>query len=152
MAKLLPDDFRDFLKLCNQKRVRYLLIGGYAVGRYGYTRATGDMDVWIERTTDNAVRMVAVLKAFGFDVPALSVELLMEEGKIVRMGVPPLRLEILNDISGVRFDECFRSRKRTMMDGIQVDVISLAHLKINKAASGRPKDLDDLEHLNELDG
>lgn len=147
MAKLLPDDFREFLKLCNQKRVKYLLIGGYAVGHYGYPRATGDMDVWIERSESNAARMVAVLKAFGFDVPELSVDLFLEEGKIVRMGMPPIRLEILNAISGVTFAACYPRRKRAQFDGIKVDVISLRHLKINKAAAGRPKDLDDLEHL-----
>src|SRR5215217_289823 len=101
MAKLLPDDFRDFLKLCNQKRVKYLRIGGYAVGYYGYPRATGDMDVWIERSTENAARTVEVLKVFGFDVPELTGDLFLQKGKIVRMGVPPIRLEILNDISGV---------------------------------------------------
>jgi predicted nucleotidyltransferase len=147
MAKLLPDDFRDFLKLCNQKRVKYLLIGGYAVGYYGYPRATGVLDVWIERSTENAARMVEVLKVFGFDVPELSVDLFLEKGKIVRMGVPPIRLEILNDISGVEFAACHPSRVRTKLDGIKVDVISLADLKANQAAAGRAKDLDDLEHL-----
>ena len=147
MAKLLPDDFRDFLKLCNQKRVKYLLIGGYAVGYYGYPRATGDMDIWIERSAENAAKMVAVLIAFGFDVPELSADLFLEEGKIVRMGVPPIRLEILNDISGVTFAECYPNCKRVKLDGIRVDVISLYDLKTNKAAAGRLKDLDDLEHL-----
>ena len=147
MAKLLPDDFRDFLKLCNQKRVKYLLIGGYAVGYYGYPRATGDMDIWIERSAENAAKMVAVLIAFGFDVPELSTDLLLEVGKIVRMGVPPIRLEILNEISGVTFAECYPSRVRVKLDGIRVDVIGLEDLKTNKAAAGRLKDLDDLEHL-----
>jgi predicted nucleotidyltransferase len=147
MAKLLPPDFRDFLKLCNQKRVKYLLIGGYAVGFFGYPRATADMDVWIERSHENAEKIVAVLKLFGFDVPELSIDLFLEEGKIVRMGVPPLRLEILNDISGVTFAECYPSRTRAIIDGIRVDIISLEHLKVNKKASGRDKDLDDLKNL-----
>ncbi len=147
MAKLLPGDFREFLKLCNQKRVRYLLIGGYAVGHYGYPRATADMDVWIELSEDNAARVVATLKAFGFDVPALSADLFLEKGKIIRMGVPPLRLEILNSISGVAFAECYAARERARIDGIRVNVIDLEHLKVNKAAAGRLKDLDDLEHL-----
>jgi predicted nucleotidyltransferase len=147
MAKLLPDDFRDFLKLCNQKRVKYLLIGGYAVGYYGYPRATGDMDIWIERSSENAAKMVAVLVAFGFDVPELSAELFMEEGKIIRIGVPPMRLEILNVISGVTFAESYPSRERIKLDGIRVDLIGLKDLKTNKAAAGRLKDLDDLEHL-----
>lgn len=147
MAKLLPVDFREFLKLCNQKRVRYLLIGGYAVGYYGYPRATADMDVWVERSPQNAAKMVAVLRAFGFDVPELNDELFLEEGHVVRMGRPPLRLEIVNDISGVTFAECYPLRQRATIDGIRVDVISLEDLKVNKSAAGRAKDLDDLEHL-----
>ena len=66
MAKLLPDDFREFLKLCNRKRVRYLLIGGYAVGYHGYVRATADLDVWIEISEENAAKMVDVVTLFGF--------------------------------------------------------------------------------------
>jgi predicted nucleotidyltransferase len=147
MAKQLPDDFREFLKLCNQKRVRYLLIGGYAVGHYGYPRATADMDVWIEQSPENAAKMVAALVAFGFGVAELSADLFLETGKIIRMGRPPLRLEILNDISGVTFADCYASRKRVKIDGIRVDVIGLEDLKKNKAAAGRLKDLDDLEHL-----
>ena len=140
MATQLPDDFRDFLKLCNQKRVRYLLVGGYAVGHYGYPRATADMDVWIERSTDNAAKVVAVLIAFGFDVPELSADLFLEDGKIIRMGHPPIRLEILNKLSGVTFADCYRSRKRVKIDGIRVDVIGLEDLKKNKASAGRLKD------------
>jgi predicted nucleotidyltransferase len=147
MAKLLPDDFRVFLKLCNQKRVKYLLIGGYAVGYHGYPRATADMDIWIERSQVNADKLVAVLKAFGFDVPELSADLFLEEGKVTRMGRPPIRLELLNEISGVTFSECYPRRQRARLDGIRVDIISRRHLIANKQAAGRPKDIDDLEHL-----
>jgi predicted nucleotidyltransferase len=147
MAKLLPDDFKDFLKLCNRKKVKYLLIGGYAVGYHGYPRTTADMDVWIELSSENAARMVEVLSEFGFRVPELTVELFLERGKIVRLGVPPLRLEILNEITGVTFEECYSQRERTKLDGIKVNIISLKDLIRNKKASGRPKDLDDLEHL-----
>jgi predicted nucleotidyltransferase len=147
MAKLLPDDFRDFLKLCNQKRVKYLLIGGYAVGYHGYPRATADMDIWIERSQVNADKLVAVLKAFGFDVPELSADLFLEEGKVTRMGRPPIRLELLNEISGVTFSECYPRRQRARLDGIRFYIISRRHLIANKQAAGRPKDIDDLEHL-----
>lgn len=147
MAKLLPDDFREFLKLCNRKRLKYLLIGGYAVSYYGYPRATADLDVWIEISVANAAKMVEVLIAFGFDVPDLTPELFMQPGRIVRLGVAPLRLEILTDISGVTFAKCFAERGRADLDGIKVNILSLEHLKRNKRASARPKDLDDLEHL-----
>ena len=147
MATLLPDDFREFLKLCNRRRVKYLLIGGYAVGYHGYDRATADMDVWIEISDDNAARMVKALIDFGFGVTGLSAEPFATKGQIVRMGVPPLRLEILNDISGVNFEDCYKRRDLVQIDGIRVPVISRDDLIRNKIASGRSKDLDDLEHL-----
>jgi predicted nucleotidyltransferase len=146
-TKTIPQDFRDFLKLLEDEDVAYLLIGGYAVGYYGYPRATADMDVWIAVNPQNAQRTVAALKRFGMRMAEMSEELFQEKGKIIRMGMPPMRLEIQTDISGVDFDECFSRRNRVDLAGIQVNLISLEDLKINKKASGRHKDLDDLEHL-----
>jgi predicted nucleotidyltransferase len=151
MAKpQLPPDLREFLKLLNIHRVDYLLIGGYAVGYYGYPRATADMDIWIDMSPKNAEKLVQVLKEFGFDVEELKKELFLKEDQIVRLGEPPLRIEILTSISGVHFGECYPRRTKVLMDGLRVNLISLDHLKKNKEASGRPKDLDDLEHLQEL--
>lgn len=147
MAKLLPDDFRDFLKLCNQKRVKYLLIGGYAVGCHGFPQATDDMDIWIERSPENAAKLVTTFRAFGYRDSDLHAELFLEKGAIVRMGNPPLRLEIVNEIHGVVFARCYAARQRMLIDGLRVNVINLRDLKKNKKAAGRPKDLDDLEHL-----
>jgi len=143
----LPQDFKDFLKLLNSRQVDYLLIGGYAVSYYGYPRATGDMDVWIGINPENANKIVQVLKEFGFDVPSLSPELFLQENKVIRMGNPPLRLEILTTISGVVFADCFQEKVITKIDGIEVNLISLKHLKLNKKASARFKDLNDLENL-----
>lgn len=143
----LPLDFKEFLKLLNENKVRYLLIGGYAVGYHGYPRATSDMDVWIAVHPDNADRMVNVLREFGFILPELTPELFLQANKIVRMGVPPMRLEISTGISGVDFEECFISRIIDVLDGIQVNIIDLPHLKTNKKAAGRLKDLADLENL-----
>jgi hypothetical protein len=147
MAKLLPDDFREFLKLCNRKRVKYLLIGGYAVSHYGYPRATADMDIWVESSAANASRLVTVLKEFGYGVKALAEDLFLKPDQVIRMGVPPLRLEILTTISGVKFPTCYSARTRVRLDGILVDLISLGDLRKNKRASGRLKDRDDLAHL-----
>lgn len=143
----LPPDFKDFLKLLNLKQVEYLLIGGYAISYYGYPRATGDMDIWIAINNENASKIVEVLKEFGFNVPDLSINLFLQENKVIRMGIPPLRLEILTTISGVDFTDCFQERLITKIDGIDINLIGLKHLKINKKASGRFKDLNDLENL-----
>ena len=144
---LLPDDFKEFLRLLNAHGVEYLLIGGYAVGYHGYPRATNDMDIWIAIHPDNAERMVAVLHAFGFGTPNLAVNLFLQDHSIVRMGVPPMRIEVLTTISGVQFAACYAERIIAAIDGVDVNLISLQHLKTNKQASGRYKDLDDLEHL-----
>lgn len=142
----LPSDFKEFLRLLHAHRVEYLLIGGYAVGYHGYPRATNDMDIWIAARTENAARMVSVLQAFGFNPPELSPELFLSDN-IIRMGYPPIRIEITTTISGVQFDECYLARILTVLDGIEVSLIDLENLKRNKRASGRHKDLDDLEHL-----
>jgi predicted nucleotidyltransferase len=143
----LPPDFKEFLLLLNENQVEYLLIGGYAVGYHGYPRATVDMDIWIGRSPATAEKMVRVLREFGFDVPNLSADLFLREDQIVRMGVPPIRLEIFTAIPGVDFVSCYQSRVLAEIDGVSVHVISLEHLKANKKASGRSKDLADLENL-----
>lgn len=133
--------------MLNSHQVEYLLIGGYAVGYHGYPRATADMDLWVAIHQENAEKLVAVLKEFGFDVPELSTDLFLKENQIVRMGVPPMRIELLTTISGVSFEECYSERIIDVIDGVEVSIINLKHLKLNKRASGRHKDLDDLEHL-----
>ena len=147
-TSLLPADFKEFLKLLNSQQVSYLLIGGYAVGYYGYPRATADIDIWIAIDPSNARKVVATIREFfGSDVEGATTELFLQENKIARMGIPPFRIEILTTISGVDFDECYAQRVVDKIDGIEVNLISLKHLKVNKKASGRLKDLNDLEHL-----
>ena len=147
MAIGLPADFKEFLKLLNANGVEYLLIGGYAVGYHGYPRATNDIDIWVAMNQENAGKITRVLKEFGFDIPDLTPELFLQKDRMVRLGLPPMRIEVLVEISGVQFKECYEERVDDVIDGIPVKLISLRHLKINKKASGRYKDLDDLEHL-----
>lgn len=146
----LPADFKEFLRLLNSHQVEYLLIGGYAVGYYGYPRATGDMDVWVAVSSQNAQRLMQVMQEFGFGVAELSPELFLQENTIVRMGNPPMRIEILTSISGVGFTECYAHRVIDTVDGMPVNLIDLQHLKQNKLASGRYKDLNDLDGLNKV--
>ena len=105
------------------------------------------MDVWIARSPTNAKKILTAIKEFGFQSPELTTELFLKENKIVRMGVPPLRIEVTTGIDGVEFDECYIERISDSIDGVPVNLINLRHLKINKQASGRPKDLNDLERL-----
>jgi hypothetical protein len=124
-----------------------LLIGGYAVGYHGYPRATADIDIWIEPEKITAEKMVGVLSDFGFAVGDISEELFLQRDKIIRLGNPPLRIEIQMSISGVDFPSCYDERIEDRIDDISVKIISLANLKINKKAANRHKDLDDLEKL-----
>jgi len=144
---LLPPDFKEFLQLLNKHQVDYLLIGGYAVGYHGYPRATGDMDIWVAINPENANKLVAVLAAFGFEATDISADLFLQSNNVIRMGAPPLRLEILTTISGVEFADAYAQRITETIDGVAVNIISLDLLKANKRASGRLKDLSDLENL-----
>ena len=143
----LPKDFRELLTLLNSKRIDYLVVGGFAVALHGYPRATGDLDIWIAISKENAVKTVNALQEFGFNVPSLKADIFLEKNKNIRLGNPPLRVEILTSIDGVEFEACYRKRVVTKIDGIAVNFISLEDLKKNKKASGRHKDLDDLENL-----
>jgi len=143
----LPPDFKEFLRLLSVHQVEYLIIGGYAVGYHGYPRATVDLDIWIAINSDNAAKIVSVLREFGFDPPELSEDLFLKEWQIIRMGVPPLRVEIATTISGVDFRDCYNEKVTDMLDDIEVNFINLEKLKINKKASGRHQDLADIEHL-----
>ena len=143
----LPPDFKEFLKLLNEKKVDYLVIGSYAVGYHGYVRATGDIDVWVAPNPENAGKTISALREFGFDMPDSAEQLLLTPKNILRMGVPPVRIEVLSSLSGVSFDQCYAERVVAVIDDVEVPIISLRHLKINKRAAGRPKDLIDVEHL-----
>ena len=149
--QVLPDDFKEFLKLLNNSSVKYLLIGGYAVGYHGYPRATADMDVWVAISPDNASKLVDVFNRFGMSDPKLTADLFLTPGKIVRMGVPPMRMVVLTEMDGVTFEECYAARLTVDIDGQPVHLISRSHLRMNKKASARHKDLDDLENLPEND-
>ena len=144
MTIRLQADLKEFLSLLASNRVEYLLIGGYAVGYYGYPRPTGDMDIWIATNPQNARRVVRTLSEFGFSA---SPEKFLEENSVVRMGVPPFRLEILTTIDGVDFPQCYAARNTVVIDDVEVNLIDLHHLRLNKEASGRLKDLSDLENL-----
>ncbi len=144
----LPPDFKEFLRLLNSLGVEYLVVGGYALGYHGYPRATGDMDVWVAMRPDNASRIIAALREFGFSSTPMTQEMFLTPRQVVRMGRPPLCIELLTTISGVDFAECYARRVTDSVDSVDVNFISLQDLKTNKRAAGRAKDLGDLEGLS----
>ena len=141
----LPPDFKEFLKLLNSSKVEYLVVGGYAVNYYGFPRATADLDIWIAISADNARRLEGVVRQFGFAQAEAAT--FLQPRKVIRMGVPPVRLEILTSISGVQFADCYRRRLEVELDGVTTPLIDLDDLKRNKLAAGRLKDRLDLEQL-----
>ena len=143
----LPQDFKEFFQSFNQHEVEYLLVGGYAVGYHGYPRATMDIDIWVASNPENARRVVAALEDFGFGGEVLTEGLFLEDDRVIRMGLPPMRIEILTSISGVEFRDAYDERIEDVLDGVPVKLISLQHLKANKLAAARTKDLADLEEL-----
>jgi predicted nucleotidyltransferase len=148
MAQIeLHPDFRDFLRLLNSHRVEYLVVGGYAVGYHGYPRATGDLDIWIALSDANAGKTAKTLHDFGMPEGEVTKELFTEKSRVIRMGVPPVRIEVITTASGIDFEPCYKHREVIDIDGIPVNFISLEDLKVNKRACARHKDLEDLEHL-----
>ena len=143
----ISEDFKDFLKLLYEKNVEYLLIGGFAVVYYGYVRNTGDMDIWIRLTSQNVELTADALDEFGYATKEQTLPYLSQPGRILRMGMPPFRLEVSNEIDGVEFDECYSKRVTLNVEGIPINLISLSDLIENKQASGRHKDLADVEEL-----
>src|SRR5690606_2145883 len=125
----------------------YLIVGGYAVAFHGHPRYTGDIDIWVKPSQKNATKLVKALDSFGFDATPLT-ELNFEAETIAfHLGVPPVRIDILNKIAGVKFDECFANKVEIEIEGLQINYISFQDLLTNKKASGRLQDLSDLENL-----
>ena len=143
-------DFKEFVVLLNAHRVEYLVIGGYAVAVHGAPRYTGDLDVWVNPTPDNAARLLKALGDFGFASFNLTVKDFTESDEIFQMGSPPFRIDVLTVIDGVRFADCAPRKVTIEYDGVPTAFIGLADLQKNKQASGRPKDLLDLTALAEV--
>ena len=144
---MLNQDFREFIQSLNDNRVRYLVIGGYAVALHGYPRYTKDLDVWIEMSAENAVRMVQALEQFGFESLGLQAADFLVPNQIIQLGYPPNRIDLITTPPGVDFKSCYESRVEVVIDEVTVNFIDLDNLKKSKQATGRLQDLADLENL-----
>ena len=143
----LPPDFKEFLRLLNSEAIEYLVVGGYADAYQGYPRPTGDLDVWVATRPENAVKLVDTLAKFGFTDADVTQALFLEPGRVVRMGVPPVRIELLTSVSGVEFSDCAARKVDAVLDGVPVAIIGRDDLIANKLAAGRDRDRDDISRL-----
>jgi len=143
----LNPDFRDMLRALNDADADFMVVGAYAVAAHGHPRATGDLDIWVRADVDNAPKVLAALSAFGAPMNQISEDDFASPSVVFQIGVPPGRIDILTDISGVDFGTAWDSRMSITIDGITFPVLGRAVLVANKRASGRPKDLADLDAL-----
>jgi len=145
---MLSKDFKEFIESLIANRVEYLIVGGYAVAVHGYPRYTGDLDIWLNATAENAVRILKAINDLGFHFSNLSADDFTKEGNVIQLGNPPLRIDLLTQVDGVGFIECFSNKKTVNVDNLNVNFISYNDLLKNKAASGRLIDQNDLKNLN----
>lgn len=143
----LNRDFNEFIACFEAHEVRYLIVGGYAVAAHGHPRYTKDLDVWVRVDPENARRIIEALGDFGFGGLGLAADDFLEDEVVVQLGREPQRIDLLTFVSGVDFDEAFENRLLAEFGEMQVPVIGRAELRRNKLATGRLRDLADLEDL-----
>jgi len=144
---ILNKDFRELLHLLNDHGVEYLVVGGYAAILYGHVRATGDIDLWVKSTIENGKATLAALHDFGFGSLSIDEHDFTRNDSIIQLGYPPYRVDFLTTIDGVSFETCYENRHVVYYEDLPIPFINLEDLKTNKRASGRLKDLADLEAL-----
>jgi hypothetical protein len=142
----LPKDLKEFVELLNAFDVRFLIVGAFAVGYHGHPRYTSDIDIFVDKSAENAELLLKAIHEFGFGDIGLSKEDFMKKDQLIQLGVAPNRIDMMT-LSGVSFDEAWSSREFGELGGITLPFISREMLKRNKAATGRSQDLADLEHL-----
>jgi len=140
-------DFTDLLKIFNDNKVKYLVIGGYALIQYAEPRYTKDLDLWISTDTTNAAAVYQDLREFGAPLTDMTEQDFAQEEYFYQMGVPPIRVDILMGISGVEFEKAWTNRTEIEFDDLPVSFISKKDLIAAKRASGRPQDLIDADLL-----
>jgi len=143
----IPKDFREFLRSLSDNSVEYVVVGGYALAFHGAPRFTGDIDILIRPTGENAQRLITALGDFGFSELKLTVQDFTSIDQVVQLGVPPMRIDLLTSIDGVDFATAAGGSLRVEIADLTVPIIGRDALITNKRASGRPKDLADLEAL-----
>lgn len=149
MGNIFNEDFRDFLAALNNANVKYVLVGGYSVIYHGFSRTTGDLDIFVEVSEENYKRIVVAFSLFRMPTFDMTQENFLhnQEINVFSYGRSPVSIEILKEITGLSFEEVYSQALITEIEGLTLKIINLTHLKQNKKSSGRNKDLNDLENL-----
>ena len=153
MASIFNDDFRDFIQALNNNKVEYILVGGYAVILHGYRRVTGDMDIWVNRTKENYLKLSASFAEFALPLFDMTEQRFLDPGTadVFTYGRPPVSIDIITKLKGVEFNDAFSQAQEFDEAGLLVRFIHLNNLIQAKKAAGRHKDLDDIEKLTSGD-
>ena len=146
----VPKDYEEFFELLNRQKIKYLIVGAYAVAFHAHPRFTGDIDIFIVANRTNAGRLLKVLRQFGFKDLGITIEDFLKTDRIIQLGYPPLRIDILTSIDGVSFNTAWANRVRGNFGKQKIWYISKKDLIRNKRATGRARDLLDLELLGAL--
>lgn len=145
MKQNFYQDFKEFIILLNKHNVDYLIVGGYALSIHSNPRSTRDIDIWIRNSKENAERVIKVIDEFGFSGLSISIDDLLNKNKIIQLGVAPIRIDLMNTIDGVNFDEAFNNKLIYKFDDVDnVSYISFNDLLKNKMSSGRDRDKADI--------
>jgi hypothetical protein len=147
---MLNEDYKDMLRALCDEKVKFILVGAYALAAHGYPRATMDIDIWIMPSPDNTEAVLRALRSFGAPLHNLTKEDLQKDGTIFQIGVAPRRIDIITAASGLQFEHTYQNSIMVNIDGIDVRIPSIEDLIINKKATGRTKDLADAEALESL--
>lgn len=146
---MLNPDYRDMLSAFADAEVEYLVIGAYALAAHGHPRATGDMDLWVRRSSENAERVLRALSAFGAPLSYVGNEDFETPDTVFQIGISPRRIDILTTIEGVDFREAWPERMEIEVEGLTIPILGRTHLIQNKRALGRPQDQADIDRLEE---
>ena len=145
----MNQDFLDLLRAFIDGNVRFLIVGAYALAVHGRPRATGDLDVWVDATPENAAKVMAALEQYGAPTDQVSTQDFSRPGIVFQMGLPPVRIDVLTELTGLTFSEAWPTRMRAAFGPLMADVIGREAFIRNKRATGRARDLVDIEALGE---
>ena len=147
---MLNEDYKDILHALSDENVRFLLVGAYALAAHGYPRATMDIDIWVMPSPENADAVLRALQRFGSSLQNLTKEDLQKDGTIFQIGVAPRRIDIITAASGLQFEPAYQHSIQLNIEEMEVRIPSIDDLILNKKATGRTKDLADIEILESL--